>query len=146
MLETARLKADKAGLSQSVEFLEMGVAELGNEKEENYDVVTSGLCFSELSEDEIQFTLNEIERIMKPGGLLLVADEVQSRNVIRKFTNNVIRFFLSIVVFLLTGSKTKALNHFPERVRDSGLNIVSQRLNKRGNFLELAARKPVNKA
>jgi hypothetical protein len=35
-------------LSPYVEFCEMGVAELGNEETKRYDVIMSGLCFSEL--------------------------------------------------------------------------------------------------
>lgn len=142
MLDTAHLQADKAGLSQNTEFTEMGAAELGKEKNESYDVVMSGLCFSELSDDEIQFALREIERVLKTGGLLLVADEVQPKKVLKRFTIQVIRFLLSIVVLLLTGSRTRALEYFPDRVKDSGLDIVSQRLNRGENFLELVARKP----
>lgn len=142
MLDTARLQADKAGLSQNTEFTEMGAAELGKEKDESYDVVMSGLCFSELSDDEIQFALREIERVLKTGGLLLVADEVQPKKVLKRFTIQVIRFLLSIVVLLLTGSRTRALEYFPDKVKDSGLDIVSQRLNRGENFVELVARKP----
>ncbi len=143
MLDVARTRVEKANVSQNIEFHEMGVAELEIEKDECYDVVMSGLCFSELSEDEIQFALREIGRILIPGGLLLVADEVQPEKIFKKFAHQVIRFFLSIVVFLFAGSRTKALERFPDRVKDSGLGIVSRRLNRGENFLELVARKPV---
>jgi len=143
MLDTARVQADKIGLSQNIEFTEMGVAELDEEKKECYDIVMSGLCFSELSEDEISFVLREVERILKPGGLFLMADEVQPEKILKKFTHQVIRFLLSIIVFILTGSRTKALERIPDRVKDSGLAIVSRRLNRGENFLELVARKPI---
>ena len=48
MLFIAQKKA--AALKVPVEFVEMGVAELGVDST-HYDVVMSGLCFSELTED-----------------------------------------------------------------------------------------------
>ena len=45
----------EAGLSERIDFCEMGVAELGAERARSYDAAMSGLCFSELSEDEIAY-------------------------------------------------------------------------------------------
>ncbi len=52
MLEIAQKQASEANLTQNIELCEMGLAELGSEESESYDVVMSGLCFSELTEDE----------------------------------------------------------------------------------------------
>ncbi len=48
MMEIAQKRAEEAKLAQNIEFSEMGVAELGSEKPESYDVAMCGLCFSEL--------------------------------------------------------------------------------------------------
>jgi demethylmenaquinone methyltransferase/2-methoxy-6-polyprenyl-1,4-benzoquinol methylase len=53
MLEIAQNRAAEANLAQNVELCEMGVAELGGEESESYDIVMSGLCFSELTGDEL---------------------------------------------------------------------------------------------
>ena len=76
MLEIARQRAGASGLAGNVDLQEMGIAELDAELPASYDVVMSGLCFSELSEDEIAYGLSQIVRVLRPGGLLLVADEV----------------------------------------------------------------------
>jgi len=47
MLEIAQNRAAEANLAQNVELCEMGVAELGGEESESYDIVMSGLWFSE---------------------------------------------------------------------------------------------------
>ena len=62
MLEAARDRARAAGLEDSVELSEMGVAELGGEEPDRYDAVTSGLCLSELSPDELRYTLRQLAR------------------------------------------------------------------------------------
>ncbi len=61
MLEIARKKMEKENLTKNVELQEMGVAELGSEESESYDVVMSGLTFSELTQDELNYTLKEIK-------------------------------------------------------------------------------------
>ncbi len=84
MLEIARQRAADAGLDEEITLVEMGVAELDGESSEGFDAVLSGLCFSELSREELSFTLGQIQRILKPGGLLLVADEVRPAAFFRR--------------------------------------------------------------
>jgi len=102
MLEIAHKQIIKKNLLKNVNLSEMGVAELGNEKLKSYDVVMSGLCFSELTESELIFTLKEVKRILKPGGLLLVADEVRPKNVPKRILNGILRFPLLIITYLIT--------------------------------------------
>lgn len=146
MLEIAREKTVKAGFTQKVELVEMGVAELGNEKAENYDAVMGGLCFSELTEDEVAFTLKQVYRILKPEGLLLVADEVRPGNVMLKLIIWLLRFPLVILSYLITQTTTRAVKDLPGKVRRSGLLIESINLSKLQDFMELVARKPEENA
>jgi demethylmenaquinone methyltransferase/2-methoxy-6-polyprenyl-1,4-benzoquinol methylase len=142
MLEIAQERARKAGLAQNIELSEMGVAELGSEESESYDVVTSGLCFSELTDDELTYALKEAERILKPGGLLLVADEVQPRSISKRALTRLIRFPLAIITYLLTQTTTRAVKDLPERIEEAGFSIESIRLSRMEDFIELVAEKP----
>jgi ubiquinone/menaquinone biosynthesis C-methylase UbiE len=91
MLEIARRRVKEAGVAPHVELEEMGVAELEHEPPESYDAVLSGLCFSELSEEELRFTLRQVRRILRPGGLLLVADEVRRADPVRRWLHALVR-------------------------------------------------------
>lgn len=139
MLEIAKVRANKANLNQNIEFCEKGVAELGSEESQIYDVVMSGLCFSELSEDELKYTLAHVKCLLKPGGLLIVADEVKSNNSLKKLINWLINIPLKTVTYLLTQTSTSAVKDLPEKVKLAGLEVIKVRLNRLENFIELVA-------
>lgn len=142
MLEIARQRAEKAQLLENIRFLEMGVTELDSFDSDSYDVVMSGLCFSELSQEEIIFALREIHRILKTGGLLLIADEVVPRHFLKRVLNASFRFFLKVITYLVTQTTTRAVKNLPQKVKEAGLQIESVQLNRMENFMELIARKP----
>ncbi|MFQ6673827.1 MAG: corrinoid protein-associated methyltransferase CpaM [Fidelibacterota bacterium] len=142
MLEVARKRVDATNFPGSVELSEMGVAELSGEISESYDAVVSGLCFSELSNDEITYTLQEVKRILKPGGLLLIADEAKPERMVRRFLSRFFRFPLVVITYLLTQTTTHAVRDLPGKVLKMGFDIESIKFNRLGNFLELMGKKP----
>lgn len=143
MLEIAQEKAKAMNLAPNLEFCAMGVAELDCENSENYDVVMSGLCFSELSEYELTYALKEIIRVLKPEGMLLVADEVRPYSVPKRIFNWFLRFPLAIITYILTQATTKAVADLPNMAQETGFLIESVRLNRMGNFMELTCKKPM---
>lgn len=140
MLEIARERVNEAGL-KNVELCEMGVAELDTEASESYDAVMAGLCFSELTEDELVYALREIGRILKPGGLLLIADETVPGNPVKRILTWLIRFPLVVITYLLTQTTTRAIRNLPEKVSEAGFVIESLRWSRMEDFVEIVARK-----
>jgi len=141
MIEIAKKRARYTNLMQNIELYEMGVAELGSEESESYDVVMSGLCLSELTEDELTYALKEVKRILRPEGLLLVADEVRPKNIAKRVFHVLIRFPLIIITFIITQTTTHAVKNLPEKIRETGLLIESVKLGKLDNFIELVGKK-----
>jgi ubiquinone/menaquinone biosynthesis C-methylase UbiE len=141
MLEIAQKRADEAGLAQKVELCEMGVAELGSEESESVDVVMSGLCFSELTQNELAFALKQASRILKPGGLLLVADEVQPTSIPKRLLTWLIRFPLVVITYLIAQTTTSAVQNLPQRIAEAGFHIEFARLSQIESFIELVAKK-----
>jgi demethylmenaquinone methyltransferase/2-methoxy-6-polyprenyl-1,4-benzoquinol methylase len=142
MLEVARRRVREAGLTENVELTEIGVAELDGEASGSYDVVTAGLCLSELSEDELSYTLAHVRRILSPGGLLLVADEVRPRGPVRRLAHRLVRAPLSALTYLVTQQTTRAIPDLAERVEAAGFSVSGVRESALGSFAEVVARKP----
>ncbi len=146
MLAIASQQTREAGLEDSVELVEMGVAELDGEQPESYDVVMSGLCFSELSHDELTYALGQVRRLLKAGGLLLVADEVKPDNLPARMFRSLVRAPLVALTYLITQQTTHAIERLPERLAEAGLRIVSQESSRLRDFVEIVARKPAGVA
>lgn len=141
MLEIAGQRTREAGLMDTVALVEMGVAELDSEETESYDAVMSGLCFSELSEDELAYTLKQVVRILRPGGLLLVADEVKPRNLLSRLLHSLIRAPLAVFTYLITQQTTHAVANLSGKLTGAGLSVVSVNSSFLGSFSTFVARK-----
>jgi ubiquinone/menaquinone biosynthesis C-methylase UbiE len=142
MLELATRRTREAHVEERVALREEGVAELDGEPDENYDAVTCGLCLSELSEDEVGYTLEQSVRLLEPGGLFLVADETRPESWWGRLLVALVRAPLVALTYLITQQTTHALRDLPGRLRKAGLEPISVRRSGPGTFIEAVARRP----
>jgi demethylmenaquinone methyltransferase/2-methoxy-6-polyprenyl-1,4-benzoquinol methylase len=143
MLDQARQNAAHSGVVDRVEWVEMGVVELDREPAQSCHVVMSGLCFSELTDGERAFALAHVHRLLEPGGLLLVADEVVPQGPGRRVLHGLVRFPLALLTYLLAQTTTRAVRALRQDVEQAGFTVESYRLDRLHSFAELVARKPV---
>ena len=146
MLEIARKRVDEAGLGRRVQLAESGVADLDAEPERAYDAVTAGLVFSELGEDALDWTLGQVCRLLRPGGLLLAADEVLPAGAGARLCQRVLRAPLVALAWLLTQQTTRPVARLPERIVAAELELESVRRNRLGSFASMVARRPLEAA
>ena len=136
------MNVERGGYAEQVELVERGVAELDREPEQSYQVVMSGLCLSELSDEERAFALAQAHRVLEPGGLLLVADEVVPEGVLPRVLYAVIRFPLVVLTYLFARATTRALSDLPRQVVQAGFEVESYRRGRLHGFAVLVARRP----
>ena len=141
MLDIARKCVEAENLADRVVLSEMGVAELDGEPGESYDIVMSGLCFSELTEDERVYSLKQIRRILKSKSLFLMADEIVPENWTKRILVQVIRIPLVLLTYLLTQTTTHPLKDIANQIESNGFSIEISKRNFPGDFIRIAARK-----
>jgi cyclopropane fatty-acyl-phospholipid synthase-like methyltransferase len=128
MLEVAKSKAKKAGLEDKVEWLELGVAEIaGKINERSLDAVVSCLTFSELTPDEQTYTLSTVYSLLKPGGAIVIADEVVPEDSFNRFRHRLVRFPLVFVTYILTQTTTRPLNNPSLLLQKAGFANIETR-------------------
>lgn len=147
MLEMAARRAREGGLGDRIEWAEMGVAELDGEPAGSREVVSSGLCLSELSDDEVAYTLRQAYRVLVPGGRLLVADEVRPGRPLARVVRWLVRTPLAALTWIATQQTSRAVSGLAEGIAAAGFEIVAHRHSGLlGDFAEIVARRPAEGA
>ncbi|MCA9519972.1 MAG: class I SAM-dependent methyltransferase [Myxococcales bacterium] len=143
MLEVARAKTLPPGSSGSLEWIELGAAEIEDRFEPaTFDAVTASLVFSELSPDEQAYVLGVVKSLLKPGGLLVVADEVLPPSTGRRLWHKLTRFPVAILTWLLTQTTTHPIADLQSPIRQAGfVGLTAQNLPP-GDFVIVTANTP----
>ena len=142
MLAIARHKAEAAGLAERITWREMGVAELDRLPDATFDVISAGLCFSELTPDERGYALAQARRLLRPEALLLLADEVRPVQPCQRLLHEALRAPLAALTWLLTQTTTHAVPDLPGLVRAAGFEVIAVHTRLLGSWAEVVARRP----
>lgn len=106
MVKTARERAEAEHIVDSVSINQNTAMEVDRlYKDAEFDAVVLSLVMSELTNEERSWVLNQCARILKPSGVLLVADEFWPRSFVKRAGFSVIRFPLHLIAYLYTQIK-----------------------------------------
>jgi ubiquinone/menaquinone biosynthesis C-methylase UbiE len=141
MLAVARHKAEAANLANRITWREMGVAELDTLPSGAFDAICSGMCLSELTPEERHYALLQARRLLRPGGLLLLADEVRPPGLLQRVVHATLRAPLAILSWILTQTITHAVPNLPQLVEAAGFE-GHVRTSLLDSWMEVAARLP----
>ncbi len=126
MLEQARARLTGAA-SGSITWLERTAAEIDALPEAAFDSVVASLCLSEMSRGERAFVLREAARRLRPGGVLVVADEVRPAAGLRRALHAVLRTPQAALAWLIAGSTSKPIPDLAGEVRTAGFEVRDER-------------------
>ncbi len=140
MITFARGKASELGLGDKVTF-EARDAPAAPLDEAAYDGVVTSLALSEMRWSEQLATLEGAWRMLKPGGKLVVVDEVPPRLFFRRGWYWFKRFWLKLIVYVVARGVTAPLRGFPATVRSRGFAVAEEKYLEGGALLRLVATK-----
>jgi ubiquinone/menaquinone biosynthesis C-methylase UbiE len=142
MLDIARRKVEEAGLSESVALVQMSAIDLDERYQAgSFDLVTSSLAFSELSDDEQRFVLGQCRRLLAEGGRLVIADEVVPSSWPKRLLHLLVRLPLVVVTYVLTQTTTSAVRDMESKITAAGFEIEWKETTFLGDFQTVAARR-----
>lgn len=118
MLDVAR------GLAPKAEFLHMTATEIDQLEPGRFDRIVTTLAFSELSDAELEYVLRASLGLLKPGGKLVVADEVRPAAWWQRLVFYLMRWPLAVLTFLLTQNTTHALKDFEKRLEEAAYRVL----------------------
>jgi ubiquinone/menaquinone biosynthesis C-methylase UbiE len=144
MLSEAECNAVEAGLADAITFHQLDVTELSDHFEpHSYDTIVSTLVFSEFPPEVLQYALKQAAQLLKPGGQLLVVDEIVPESAWKRFIFRIARLPLAISTWVLTRATTTPLQQFSKTLTEAGFapTIVESQL---GGSLQLIEAHPVS--
>jgi len=144
MLAIAHRKINKAGLTENIKLLRMSAMDIDTTFDDNnFDVITSTLVFSEMSREEIRYVLNQCLRVLKINGSLLIADEIMPQSPFGKFLLFLFRLPFAIIAYIFTQTITKAVASLDEDLRQAGFSLIKTKSYLLGTMRLFQARKVV---
>ena len=142
MLAIARRKVSERNLTDKIQLREMAATEMDNNfSDGTFDKIVSTLVFSEFYPDEQKYVLREAYRILRPGGLLIIADEVRSNSPWKRILHLSVRLPLMVITYILTQASTRALKGIEDALTSTGFEIIYQKRSLLDSFGLYVARK-----
>jgi demethylmenaquinone methyltransferase/2-methoxy-6-polyprenyl-1,4-benzoquinol methylase len=136
MVEEAEKRVEREALEDKFSPWRMGVEGMDNLPVEDFDAVVSTLVFSELNDDERRFALIHAARLLRAGGLIVIADEVVPRKALGRLLHTVLRLPLQALTYLVSGQSTHPLADLARDIGDAGF-IVEKELRSHGDSFAL---------
>ena len=142
MLAIARSKVRECNLADKVRLQEMGAMEMDKAfGDGTFDTIVSALVFSELYPDERKYVLKQAHRILRPGGLIIIADEVRPGSLWKRIIHALVRIPLAAITYIIAQTSTKALEDIMSAMTNTGFAIIQEKRSLLDSFGLYVARK-----
>lgn len=142
MLDIARKKIEESNLTDRIELKHMGAVEMDKAfDDETFHKIVSTLFLSELYSDEQKYVLREAYRVLKPGGLIIIADEIKPQSLAKRILQLLIRIPLVAITYILTQTSTRPLKGIENLLAEAGFEIIYQKKSRLDFFGLYVARK-----
>ncbi len=141
MIEVASERIASQGLHNRLAVKQMGVDSMDGLPDKTYDAVISTLALSEFADDERRFALRQAFRVLKPGGILVIADEVLPRTRVRRLLHALARGPVVAATYLISRRSTRPLADLQGDAAAAGFSVEKETRSHGDAFEILVARR-----
>ncbi len=143
MLEVARKKADSNGLGQNLTLIKDSVTQLRKHvPAESLDSIVCTMVLGEFSAEYLDYIVQECFRLLRPGGRLIIADEVWPENRVARMIYRVVLGVSWIPQFLLLRRVNYPVSNLAQRVTGAGFAVTQSETSFFTSFCLITATKP----
>ena len=136
MVEFVRERIAEEGLDTRLTVRHMGVDGMDSLPSAHYDAVVSTLVFSELTVDERGYALKHAARILKPGGHLVIADEVVPSKAAARILQRAFRAPLLAATYLVSRASTRPIADLAGELAEAGF-LIDKEVRSHGDAFSL---------
>ncbi len=126
MLEQARSRLARAP-REALNLVERTAAEIDSFDDRSFDAVVAGLSLSEMSRSERAFVLKQSFRVLRPGGIVAIADEVVPRGAVTRVWHWILRAPQAALAWLIVGSVSRPMPDLAGEISAAGFRVRSER-------------------
>jgi 2-polyprenyl-3-methyl-5-hydroxy-6-metoxy-1,4-benzoquinol methylase len=124
MLDVARKYADREGLGANLTLIKDSVTQLCKYAQPgSFDCIVCTMVLGELSSDYVKYVLDECFILLRPGGRLIIGDEVWPENPIMHAVYRAILVVSWIPQFLLLRRVNYPVTNLRQLIANTGFNI-----------------------
>ena len=124
MLEQAEKNATEHGVSDRLQLIKDSVTQLRKYfQEESFDIIVATASLGEFPKSYLDYILRDCARILKKGGRLIIADEVQPEKRISRFLYKIVMGIVWIPQFLIVRRVCYPIKDLDNIIESAGFEI-----------------------
>ncbi len=128
MLEVARKNIKQEELTENIHIIKMPVIELDEHfSDKSFDKITAILSFSEFYQEEQDFCLKQINKILKDDGEFILVDEVKPKKIWKKIVYFFVRIPIVIITYFKSQLTTKYLKNIEKRLENHNFSLIEEK-------------------